>query len=54
VRLALAEGSHLDVDEAWGNGAGIWYKQNGVSYLSTREQVKAIERGDLAGVNCDN
>lgn len=49
VRLLLADGSHLDVDEAWESQQGIWYKKNGVSYLGTSEQVKAIERGDLPG-----
>jgi hypothetical protein len=47
VRLLLADGAYLDVDEAWESAQGIWYKKNGVSYLGTREQVKAIEHGDL-------
>lgn len=48
VRLLLVDGSRLDVDEAWESPQGIWYKKNGVSYLSTLERVKAIERGDKA------
>jgi hypothetical protein len=49
VRLVLADDTHLDVDEAWESAQGIWYKKNGVSYLSTRERVKSIERGDMSG-----
>jgi soluble lytic murein transglycosylase-like protein len=47
VRLVLVDGSRLDVDEAWENEQGIWYKKNGISYLGTRDRVTAIERGDL-------
>lgn len=46
MRLLLVDGSRLDVDEAWESDQGIWYKKNGVSYLGSREKVKAIERGD--------
>ena len=49
VRLLLVDGSRLDVDEAWESPQGIWYKKDGVSYLSTKERVKAIERGDIDG-----
>jgi len=48
VRLILVDGTRLDVDEAWESEQGIWYKKNGVSYLSARERVKSIERGDMA------
>lgn len=48
LRLILVDGSLVDVDEAWESEQGIWYKKNGVSYLSTKERVKAIERGDIA------
>jgi len=48
VRLLLVDGSRVDVDEAWESEQGIWYKQNGVSYLGTKERVKAIERGDMS------
>src|SRR5258706_5758675 len=49
VRLLLVDGSRQDVDEAWESEQGIWYKKNGVSYLSPRERVKSIERGDMSG-----
>jgi hypothetical protein len=48
VRLMLVDGTRLDVEEAWESAQGIWYKKGGVSYLSTREKVKSIERGDLS------
>jgi soluble lytic murein transglycosylase-like protein len=49
VRLLMVDGSRVDVDEAWESDQGIWYRKSGVSYLGTRDRVKQIERGDLAG-----
>jgi len=46
VQLILTDGTRLEVDEAWESEQGIWYKQNGVSHLSSRERVKSIERGN--------
>jgi len=44
VRLKLADGSRLPVDEAWESEQGFWYRQGGLTHLVSRERVKAIER----------
>lgn len=36
----------MNVDDAWQTGQGIWYQQDGVTHLVSRERVVAIERGE--------
>lgn len=45
VRLKLADGSSLDVDEASESEQGIWYRRGAISHLISKERVKAILRG---------
>jgi soluble lytic murein transglycosylase-like protein len=44
VKLKLADGSYMTVDDAWESPQGIWYRQGGISHLLPREKVKKIER----------
>jgi len=44
VRLRLADGSYLTVDDAWESSQGVWYRQGGLSHLLAKEKVKKIER----------
>jgi len=44
VRLKLADGSYLTVDDAWESPQGVWYRQGGLSHLLAKEKVKKIER----------
>jgi len=44
VRLKLADGSYLTVDDAWESPQGVWYRQGGLSHLLPKEKVKKIER----------
>jgi Zn-finger nucleic acid-binding protein len=44
VRLKLADGSYMTVDDAWESSQGVWYRQGGLSHLLAREKVKKIER----------
>src|SRR5689334_4478229 len=44
VRLKLADGSYLTVDDAWESSQGVWYRQGGLSHLLAKEKVKKIER----------
>ena len=44
VRLKLADGSYMTVDDAWESPQGIWYRQGGLSHLLAKEKVKKIER----------
>lgn len=44
VRLKLSDGSYLTVDDAWETPQGIWYRQQGISHLLSKDRVKKIER----------
>src|ERR1051325_10658228 len=44
VRLKLADGSYMTVDDAWESPQGVWYRQGGLSHLLPKEKVKKIER----------
>lgn len=44
VKLKLADGSYLTVDDAWESPQGVWYRQGGLSHLLAKEKVKQIER----------
>lgn len=44
VRLKLADGSYLVVDEATETTQGIWYRQGTLSNLLPKSKVKKIER----------
>ncbi|MGH9943667.1 MAG: lytic transglycosylase domain-containing protein, partial [Pyrinomonadaceae bacterium] len=43
-RLHLADGTSIEVDEAWDDPQGVWYRRGGVTYLVERARVKTIER----------
>ena len=45
IRLRLADGSYMTVDDAWESPQGIWYRKGGLSHLLPKEKVKKIERG---------
>jgi Transglycosylase SLT domain len=45
VKLKLADGSYVVVDDAWETAQGFWYRKGGLSHLLTKEKVKKIERG---------
>jgi Zn-finger nucleic acid-binding protein len=44
VRLKLADGSSLTVDEATETAQGIWYRQGNLSNLLPKSKVRQIER----------
>ena len=46
VRLKLADGSYMTVDDAWESPQGVWYRQGGLSHLLAKEKVKKIERSE--------
>ena len=48
VRLKLADGSRITVDEAWESEQGFWYRQGGLTHLVTRDRATAIERTTAA------
>src|ERR1044071_5557219 len=46
IRLKLADGTYMNVDDAWESPQGVWYRQGGLSHLLAKEKVKKIERID--------
>ena len=44
VRLQLADGSYMTVDDAWESPQGVWYRRGGLSHLLPKDKVKKIER----------
>jgi Zn-finger nucleic acid-binding protein len=44
VKLKLADGSYLVVDDAWESPQGVWYRQGGLNHLLSKDKVKKIER----------
>ncbi|MGB8510416.1 MAG: lytic transglycosylase domain-containing protein [Pyrinomonadaceae bacterium] len=42
-QLRLMDGSAIEVDEAWEDAQGVWYRQSGVTYLVERGRVRGIE-----------
>ena len=44
VRLKLADGSYMSVDDAWESPQGVWYRRGGLSNVLPKDRVKKIER----------
>ncbi|HKS11225.1 MAG TPA: lytic transglycosylase domain-containing protein [Pyrinomonadaceae bacterium] len=44
VRLKLADGSYMTVDDAWESPQGVWYRRGGLSNVLPKDKVKKIER----------
>lgn len=44
VRLKLADGSYMTVDDAWESPQGVWYRRGGLSNVLPKDRVKKIER----------
>lgn len=48
VKLKLADGSYMTVDDAWESPQGVWYRKGGLSHVLAKEKVKKIERNTPA------
>jgi Zn-finger nucleic acid-binding protein len=46
VRLKLADGTYLTVDDAWESPQGVWYRRGGLNNILAKERVKKIERSE--------
>ena len=44
VRLKLADGSYMTVDEAWESPQGVWYRRGALNNVLPKDRVKKIER----------
>ncbi|HZH89514.1 MAG TPA: lytic transglycosylase domain-containing protein [Pyrinomonadaceae bacterium] len=43
-RLLLVDGTAIEVDEAWDDAEGVWYRRGGMTNFVERARVKMIER----------
>lgn len=43
-RVLLVDGTTLEVDEAWDDAEGVWYRRGGMTNFIARARVKKIER----------
>src|SRR2546423_12597347 len=48
-QLRLTDGSTMEVDEAWEDAQGVWYRRGGVTYLVERSRVREIVKAAPAG-----
>jgi Zn-finger nucleic acid-binding protein len=48
-QLRLTDGTTMEVDEAWEDGQGVWYRRGGVTYLVERSRVREVLKGSHAG-----
>jgi soluble lytic murein transglycosylase-like protein len=49
-QLRLADGTSIEVDDAWEDAQGVWYRRGGVTHLVERSRVRRIERAAAASV----
>src|SRR5205085_845378 len=47
-QLRLVDGSTMEVDEAWEDAQGVWYRRGGVTYLVERSRVREIVKASHA------
>jgi Zn-finger nucleic acid-binding protein len=47
-QLRLADGTTMEVDEAWEDASGVWYRRGGVTYLVERSRVREVVHGARA------
>src|SRR2546423_4468670 len=45
-QLRLTDGSTMEVDEAWEDAQGVWYRRGGVTYLVERSRVYQTPRSE--------
>ena len=46
--LKLADGTTMEVDEAWEDAQGVWYRRGGVTNWVERSRVKEVVKGSAA------
>jgi len=47
-QLRLADGTLMEVDEAWEDAQGVWYKRGGVTHWVERSRVKEVLKDSAA------
>jgi Zn-finger nucleic acid-binding protein len=48
-QLRLSDGTTMEVDEAWEDAQGVWYRRGGVTYLVERSRVREVVKSARAG-----
>jgi soluble lytic murein transglycosylase-like protein len=48
-QLRLSDGTTMEVDEAWEDAQGVWYRRGGVTYLVERSRVKEVVKSARGG-----
>jgi Zn-finger nucleic acid-binding protein len=49
-QLRLTDGTTMEVDEAWEDAQGVWYRRGGVTYWVERSRVRAVLKGAQTGI----
>src|SRR5688572_15291600 len=44
-QLRLTDGTLMEVDEAWEDAQGVWYRRGGVTHWVERSRVKEVVKG---------
>ena len=44
-QLRMTDGKLIDVDEAWEDAQGVWYRRGGVTHWVERSRVKEVVKG---------
>ncbi len=47
-QLRLADGTTMEVDEAWEDASGVWYRRGGVTNLVERSRVREVVKASAA------
>ena len=47
-QLRLADGTMMEVDEAWEDAQGVWYRRGGVTHWVERSRVREVVKGGAA------
>ena len=50
-RLHMSDGNVVEVDEAWEDAQGVWYRRGGLTQLVARARVRKIERAAAAAAS---
>jgi Zn-finger nucleic acid-binding protein len=48
-KLRLTDGTTMEVDEAWEDAQGVWYRRGGVTYLVERSRVREVLKAEQPG-----
>ncbi|HEX8118836.1 MAG TPA: hypothetical protein VF521_16280, partial [Pyrinomonadaceae bacterium] len=46
-QLKLADGTTMEVDEAWEDAQGVWYRRGGVTNLIDKARVREVVKGEV-------